>query len=229
MDEPGADPGQLRKSLAFIRRINRAMGYIRMILEQFDRFSVNWKPGQIIRIVDIGTGSADIPAAILKWADRRGFSIQIVGVDLHPRIAVEAAAAINDPRLQIVRCDALHLPFADGSFDYAITSMFLHHLSDEQAQTAMAEMARVSRRGVIVSDLLRKKHAYAFIWLATLFSCPMVRHDARVSVAQSFSREEILRLRDAAGLGFAEYCGHMSHRFMLAGEQGSRARRVLPQ
>ena len=223
MDAPAADTVQLRKSLAFIRTANRALGYTRIILKHLGRFSANWKPGETIRILDVGTGSADIPIAILKWAAKRGFDVRVGGLDLHPETAREAAAAGDDPRLTIVRGDALALPFSDRSFDYAITSMFLHHLDDEQARQALSEMARVSRRGVIASDLLRKKYAYAFIWLSTLFACPMVRHDARISVAQAFSKNEVLRLQKTSGLEFAEYSTHLRHRFLLAGERNARA------
>jgi hypothetical protein len=49
----------------------------------------------------------------------------------------------------------------------------------------------------------------------------MVRHDARASVAQAFTRQEVLRLRDRAGLHFAEYHRHFGHRWVLAGERPS--------
>ena len=220
MDEPGARPEQLRESLAYIRTVNRVMGYTRVIVHHLNRFSASWQPGQTIRILDVATGSADIPAAIVQWAAARGFDVRVVGLDLNPIIAREAAGANRDQRLQIVRGNALDLPFPDASFDYAITSMFLHHLDDADAQQALSEMGRVARRGVIASDLLRLSHAYAFIWFFTLLSNPMVRHDARVSVAQAFSRPEILALRDRAGLGFAEYHNHLTHRFVLAGQRG---------
>lgn len=219
LDEPGADPVQLRKSLAFIRRVNRAFGYTHVILRELERFSANWKPGQTIRIIDVGTGSADIPIAILRWADRRKLNVSVVGIDLSPQIARIAAARARDPRLTIVRGNALDLPFADESIDYAITSMFLHHLSDDEAERALFEMGRVCRRGVIVSDLLRLRSSYALIWLLTLLANPMVKHDATISVAQAFSREEILAISHRAGLSFARYSTHLVHRFVLAGEK----------
>src|ERR1700760_4103124 len=86
LDEPGADPEDLRKSLAFIRRVNRALGHTQVILDQFERFSANWKPKETIRIVDVGTGSADIPQAIVQWAKTIGFDVRIVGVDLNPDV-----------------------------------------------------------------------------------------------------------------------------------------------
>jgi ubiquinone/menaquinone biosynthesis C-methylase UbiE len=114
---------------------------------------------------------------------------------------------------------ALCLPFESGSFDYAITGLFLHHLSDEQAVNVLQAMDRVSRRGMIVGDLIRNRRAYAWINLLTLWANPMVRHDARVSVAQAFSRAEAETLRDRAGLRYLRYTRHMAHRFTLAGEK----------
>ena len=225
MDAADADPAELRRSLAFIRRINRLLGYTRSTLHHLDRFSRGWLPGETIRVLDVATGSADIPLAILRWAGRRGLDVRVVGIDLHAATAREAADAaravgIDRSRLRIVRGDALHLPFADGSFDYALSAMFLHHLDDADAVRVLREISRVARRGVIVADLLRHRRAYAWISLFTLFAGPMVRHDARASVAQAFNREEVRRLADAAGLGFASYHRHFGHRFVLAGEKG---------
>jgi SAM-dependent methyltransferase len=125
----------------------------------------------------------------------------------------------NVSRLRFVQADALHLPFADASFDYAHTAMFLHHLDDSSAAAVLREMARVSRRGIVAADLLRHHRAYAWISLFTLGAGPMVRHDARASVAQAFTKPEVLRLRDEAGVGFARYYRHFGHRFALAGER----------
>ena len=97
--------------------------------------------------------------------------------------------------------------------------MFLHHLDDASAAAALREMARVSRRGVIAADLLRHRRAYAWITLFTLFASDMVRHDARASVAQAFTWDEVLALRERAGLTFAKYHRHFGHRFVLAGER----------
>ena len=149
----------------------------------------------------------------------RRFDVRVVAIDLHATTALQARAESPDPRLHVVRADALHLPFADGAFDYALTSMFLHHLDDATPRAVLSEMSRVARRGVIAADLLRHRRAYAWISLFTAFAGPMVRHDARASVAQAFTRKEILRLRERAGLGFAQYHRHFGHRFVLAGEK----------
>ncbi|HEX4793503.1 MAG TPA: methyltransferase domain-containing protein [Humisphaera sp.] len=224
LDAPDADPRSLLKSLSYIRIMNRLLGYDRLIVRHLERFSSRWTPGQTIRILDVGTGSADIPLKVLKWAERRGFEVRIVAIDLHAYIVQQAGrAAEGIAKLAVVRADALLLPFGEGAFDYAITSMFIHHLDEAAVARVMQEMSRVARRGIIVSDLLRRRHAYAFITLATLFATKMVRHDARVSVAQAFSEPEILALRDRAGVNYAAYHPYMGHRFVLAGEKDSSA------
>lgn len=225
MDQPDADPRQLAQSLAYIRRINWLMGYDRLIVRYLRRFIAQWKPGETIRILDVGTGSADIPQTILHWANRRGLDVRVVGIDLHPKtIASARETAGSETRLTVVQGDALRLPFENDSFDYAVTSMFLHHLDESDAVRAFAEMGRVARRGIIASDLLRLRRSYAFVTLATLLANPMVRHDARVSIAQAFSRKEIVALRDQAGIGFARYFQHFVHRFVLAGEKNGDAK-----
>jgi SAM-dependent methyltransferase len=263
MDDPSAAPGELARSLAYIRRINRLLGYTRATVGHLEQFSRRWKPGETIRILDVATGSADIPRAVLRWSRRRGFDVRIVAIDLHHTTLKLAAAeplspfpssgtpgegrgegqignrqpAIGNPQdshpdphpeyrereealpLQFVQADALRLPFDDASFDYALTAMFLHHLDDDAAVAVLREMDRVARRGMIAADLLRHRRAYAWISALTVTAGKMVRHDARASVAQAFTKSEVLALRDRAGVGYATYHRHFAHRFVLAGER----------
>jgi SAM-dependent methyltransferase len=217
MDDPHADPAILRDSLRFIRRINFWLGYTRATLSHLERFSRGWEKGKTIRVVDLATGSADVPRAILAWAEKSGWDVRVVGVDRHTTTA--DAARGNETKLQIVQGDVLDMPFADGAFDYAITNMFLHHLDDADVVRVLKTMDRISRRGVIVADLIRDRRAYRWIKLFTLMSNPMVRHDAAVSVGQAFTEPEVLSLRDRAGLGYCDYHRHFGHRFVLAGEK----------
>jgi ubiquinone/menaquinone biosynthesis C-methylase UbiE len=221
MDRPDVDPGELARSLKYIRCVNRYLGYSRATVRQLEEFSKNWPPGHTIRVIDFATGSADTPLAILRWADRRGLSVRVVGLDLHPRTASIAGAARRQRSgLSVVRGDALCAPFADHSFDYAICGLFLHHLDDADAVRALREMDRVARRGIIAGDLARSPRAYAWIWLLTLGAGAMVRHDARVSVEQAFTRREMLSLRDRAGLAYLRYVPHFAHHGALVGEKG---------
>src|SRR5688500_12211507 len=96
MDRPGVDPTTLRDSLRFIRRVNALLFYTRATISHLKRFSRNWKRDETIRIIDFATGSADVPLAILRWANRKKWRVEVVGIDLHSvtaNIAHHEAAA----------------------------------------------------------------------------------------------------------------------------------------
>ncbi|HEX8915637.1 MAG TPA: methyltransferase domain-containing protein [Humisphaera sp.] len=225
MDDPAADPAELDRALRFIRRVNKWFGYTRATLGHLDAFARRWRAGERVTVLDVGTGSADVPLAALDWARRRGHDVRVVGVDLHARTCeharqIVAAVGRTAAEVPVLQGDALRLPFPDGAFDYAMTNMFLHHLSEAEGAAVLREMDRVSRRGIIVADLLRSRRAYFWISVFTATAGPMVRHDARVSVRQAYSRAEAEGLRDAAGLKYLAFHRHFGHRFVLAGEKG---------
>lgn len=219
MDDPAADPAELAAALRFIRRINAALRYADATVSHLARFARAWPAGQPTTLLDVATGSADIPRAVLRWADRAGRDVRVTGLDLHEQTLRLAREHVPDPRLALVRGDALALPFPDRSFDYVVCGMFLHHLPDDAAVAALREIDRVARRGVVVADLLRSRRAYAWITLFTLAAGPMVRHDARGSVAGAFTAAELVALRDRAGLAYAAPFRHFGHRLVLAGER----------
>src|SRR3954462_5910961 len=111
MDDDDVDPRQLRRSLAFIRAVNRMFGYTRATLFHLEQFSKSWKPGETIKLIDFATGSADIARAILKWADKKGFDVHIVAVEQPAATVDEARAKSDDPRLHKTQGDVLNLPF----------------------------------------------------------------------------------------------------------------------
>jgi 2-polyprenyl-3-methyl-5-hydroxy-6-metoxy-1,4-benzoquinol methylase len=217
MDAPDADPTVLASSLSFIRTVNRWLGYTRATLFHLEKISRDWKPGQEIHLLDVATGSGDIPRDILRWARRRGFNLRITAVDLHHQTLRAASQFCDEPEIRFVRADATRLPFADRAFDCVLTSMFLHHLDEPAAVAVLKELDRVTDRGVIVADLLRTPRAYFWISFFTMLANPMVRHDARVSVSGAFNRTELLALRDAAGLKYLKPFRHFGHRMVLAG------------
>lgn len=226
MDDPGVEPEMIRRSLRFIRRVNTLLGYTRATLSHLDRFSRSWKPGERITVLDVATGSADIPRAIARWGRQRGFDLRIVGLDLHALTAgIAKRETANESGIRIVRGDAARIPFADGSFDYVITNMFLHHLHEDAVVAVLREMDRVASRGIIAADLLRHRRAYLWISFFTMLSNPMLKHDARVSVVQAFTQPEVLALRDRAGIGYTQYHRHFGHRFVLSGERPEDAHR----
>ncbi|HEY3117757.1 MAG TPA: methyltransferase domain-containing protein, partial [Chloroflexota bacterium] len=150
--------------------------------------------------LDVGTGGADIPAALSTSFRATGFPLDLYGVDRSGEILRHAA--IGSPGISLAVAKGESLPFADGTFDATMCSLMLHHLSPSQAVEVLQEMRRVARRGVVINDLVRSLPG---LWGAWLFGhlCTanaLTRHDAPLSVRRAYSRTEILGLLHQASL-----------------------------
>jgi len=204
MDDPDADPAELRDAFRFIRRVNRHLGGTGALLGYLAREAPGWPSGATIRLLDLGTGVADIPLAACDWARRRGLRFEAVALDAHPgclALAREATAGRDD--VTVVEGDARDAldRFGPGSFDYVHAGMFLHHLEDDDVVRTLGVMGRIATRGVVWNDLLRSAASRLGVRLLTLFASPIVRDDARLSVEKGFTRAEAIDLAAAAGLG----------------------------
>lgn len=225
MDAVDIDPQRLLRALRFIRRVNGLLGYTRATLRHLDAMTVDWPADRRLTVLDVATGSADVPDALVSWSKRRGIEVECVGLDLHEQ-TLTFAQELSRSDHPLVRGDALQLPFEPGSFDVVMTSMFTHHLPEQSVVHVLREMDRVARVGIVVADLVRSRRAHRWITLFTLFSDPMVRHDARISVRQAFTTPEFEILARNAGIDYARARPHFGHRFVLSGTKpGTRSER----
>jgi SAM-dependent methyltransferase len=103
-----------------------------------------------------------------------------------------------------VRGDARRLPFPDRSVDVVHTAAFFHHLGIEDAGRVLAEMCRVSRRLVLVNDLVRSWVAAGSIWVIGrgLSENRLIRHDGPLSVLKAFRPTELMSLARATAYGY---------------------------
>lgn len=162
-----------------------------------------------VRILDLGTGAADFPAYLVRWAARRDLEVEVVGVDVNPATVQYARQRIERSleaslraSLRVEAGDARSLPYEDDSFDVVVAALVLHHMEGDALVRVLGEMTRIGRHGLIVNDLHRHAAAYYGIRLVTalLPVSPMVRCDGPRSVLRGFRREELATLADRAGL-----------------------------
>lgn len=200
LDLPVVDTDALRGNLADLARVNRLLGGSRLTERALTRLTAGCAPGATVRLIDVGTGAADIPAALLGWAARRGLLLQVVGVDRS--LGILRLAQSMAPGVGLVAGDGYRLPLQDGAVDIAHCSLVLHHFDPPDAVSILAEMARVARLGVIVNDLVRTRLGLAGAWLfghlATTNS--LTRHDAPLSAQRAYTVTEMTDLLSAAGL-----------------------------
>jgi SAM-dependent methyltransferase len=192
-------------SLADIRKVNRFLGDYSALLKYFSALvsGIEAPPGRPIKVLDVATGSADIPAAIVKWARRHGKNVVVTAVDINP-LAVREAAAFTQayPEITVAVADGFSLPFEDHSFDIVLCTKTLHHFNDEDTVRLLKEVNRVAATGCIIVDLRRSWVAWLLISMLTrLFTRNrLTQHDGPMSVLRSYTVPEMDALAERAGL-----------------------------
>jgi SAM-dependent methyltransferase len=197
MDDPNLDPMEHARALAGLARINWLT----------DSAGVLWPGilalartlGRPVRVLDVATGSGDVPAELLRKAERAGVRLELAGCDIS-RKAVAVAAA-NCPVGRFFTQDAIREPLPTG-FDVVICSLFLHHLSETEAVLLLMQMKEAAGQLVLVNDLVRSRLNLVAVWLVTHLASrsPVVRSDGPASVQSAFTPVEALDLARQAGL-----------------------------
>ena len=216
MDDLAQDDAGLRRSLADIRRINTLLGWRRYAVRAVAR-RIRARNLRAFSLLDLASGSADIPLAIAAWARHTGHSARIVVSDIHPvMLAVAREQTRETPEITVEACDALAPHYPDGSFDIALCTLALHHFSPEDAVRILRGMARVGRR-VLVFDLARARLAYfgALAMTRGLWMDPITRFDAPASVRRAYTAAELRDLADQAGLRDAQVAMRFPFRLNL--------------
>lgn len=206
MDLAGNSPEILADDLRNLRRLNRYLCGSRSVLLALRR-ALGQQGCEAISLIDVGTGSADIPAAISAWTKRRHMAATIVGVDADPITAAIAAQRVARlAGVEIIQGDAGALPFAPASFDYVVASQFLHHFPEARIIALLKHWAKLARRAIVISDLRRHPVAYHGIrWLTQLTTRNiMTLTDAPLSVRRAFTIKEWRELLSQADIGAVE-------------------------
>jgi SAM-dependent methyltransferase len=195
MDRPVDAIDELEGNLADIEFANRWLGGIAPIRREVRRTGAR-------TILDIGSGSGDIPRALVRDGRRRHVDVRVTCLD-HSAQMIEIAQRRtgNDARLTFVCGQGERLPFADGAFDVVTATLALHHFEPLAARELLREMRRVARLTPIVGDLRRSHVALAgtFLWTRITTRNRLTRNDAPLSVRRAYEPHEALALAREAG------------------------------
>ncbi|MBX9624848.1 MAG: methyltransferase domain-containing protein [Gemmataceae bacterium] len=211
MDDPGLDPAKHRRALAALARINRWSRSAAILSWPIWSLGKEVAP-RLVRVLDVATGSGDVPRAIELRALKAGLEVEAVGCDASPTAVAAATAAGVTAFVH----DALRDPLPDG-YDVVTCSLFLHHLADDDAVTLLRRMKEAAGSLVLVNDLSRSRFGYLGVWLAChlLTRSPVVRFDGPASVRSAYTPAEALALAGRAGLAGATVESRFPCRFLL--------------
>jgi SAM-dependent methyltransferase len=206
MDVPLTNPAMLVEDLRNLRYMNRFLGGSRSLLYGLKRL-LRAEKLTSFSMLDVGTGSGDIPAAIARWSRGHHFTTRIVALEAQPVTAAVAATQTSHfPEISVIQCDAGALPFRPSSFDVVTASQFLHHFTEEGIINLLQRWATLARRAIVISDLIRHPAAYYGIYILTRLCTRnvMTINDAALSVQRALTLREWKNLFNKAAVGRVE-------------------------
>jgi 2-polyprenyl-3-methyl-5-hydroxy-6-metoxy-1,4-benzoquinol methylase len=217
MDEPSVSAGSLIATLKGLHRVNIVTLSARLMWPDLVA-AARRQPNRSIRVLDVASGGGDVPVALWKRAVRAGLKVEIDGCDVSPvavRYAAEAAEKAG-ARVGFFVHRVPGDPLPDG-YDMIMSTLFLHHLGDEDAEAFLRDAAAKCRDRVVIQDLIRSPLSYWFARLGTTFLLlnEICRLDGRTSVESAFTRREATALAKAAGLEGAEVIARMPFRYLI--------------
>jgi SAM-dependent methyltransferase len=209
MDRPQPVTAELVSDLRNLRQLNRRFGSYALTTYFLRRWI---QPGMRLRVLDLATGSGDIPRLVVDYARKIGGTVTVDAIDQQSStLEIARSLSADYPEIDFKQGDAL-LFGGEGQYDIVLSSLALHHF-DEDAAVRMLERCRLlSRRFVLVSDLRRGLFASVGVYLLTalIYRDPMTKTDGRLSAARSFSFHEFRSLAERAGW---RNFGHRKFRF----------------
>jgi 2-polyprenyl-3-methyl-5-hydroxy-6-metoxy-1,4-benzoquinol methylase len=226
IESPDLERDELQENLKDLELLNRCFGGVSAIVARFSEIVRRRRLSGSLSVFDAGAGGADIPRALVRWAQIKRLPVRIVACDHHGEILkIASELSLQYPEIGFVEANVLKLPFRPRSFDIATCSLVAHHLNTLEVVMLFRTLDLISRIGFILSDLRRSHLAYAGVWLATRTLCRnrLTRNDGPLSVQRAYTLEEMRELALRTGCNGLQFFKHPFFRIGVVQEKDEAA------
>lgn len=197
MDDPRLPQAEHVAALTGLARLNRLSCVSWPIYSCLRRYAAALD--RPLRVLDVATGSGDLPIAWARRSRAEGLAMKITAIDVSEvaiRYAHDQAQRCGvDVCFEQRDCLAPRLP---GGSDVVTCSLFIHHLEESAISRLLVAMRAAAGHAVVVCDLERSGANLAAIWLAAhvVTRSPVVHEDALKSVRAALTRHEFRLLAE---------------------------------
>jgi hypothetical protein len=183
LDSDACSLADVEISMRDLGRVNRWFGGVTTTQRMVERVAQVCGMEQM-SLLEVAAGSGELPEIVRHRLARHGITLNVTLLD---------RARSHLPRgNQSIVGDALGMPFGNGAFDLVSCNLFAHHLDAQQLPRFVEEALRVSRRAVLINDLVRHPVHLALVYAAY----PIIRSrvawlDGITSVRRAYVPKEI--------------------------------------
>ena len=193
LDSDGCSAGDVQGVLAALGWVNRWFGGVATSQKMVERV-VQVTGAKKLSLLEVAAGSGEVPEKVSAEVARHGIKLDVMLLDRAWSHLPSNHRGNGTPisTNSGVVADALALPFGDAAFDLVSCSLFAHHLNAQQLAQFARESLRVSRRAMLINDLIRHPVHLALAYA----SFPLMRSriawlDGLTSVRRAYVPDEI--------------------------------------
>jgi 2-polyprenyl-3-methyl-5-hydroxy-6-metoxy-1,4-benzoquinol methylase len=171
-----------------------------------------------VTIVDLGCGGGDLALWLSKRCVQKGMDARIIGIDHDPRIVeIARQRCCHDRAITILHQTADSIERLPGAIDWIVSNHFLHHLDEKEIVRLLRAAAGRAGCGVVMNDLVRSRAALVGFWFLSRAARPAghTAHDGIVSILRSYTKKEIGKILDKAGLPAAVRRSGIGHQSIV--------------
>lgn len=192
LDSDACSPADVEASMLDMGRVNRWFGGVATTQKMVGR-AVQVSGAKRLSLLEVAAGAGEVPEAVRHRLARQGITLDVALLDwAWSHLAVNNRTRHRTPESRRVVSDALALPFADDAFDLISCSLFAHHLDAQQLAIFVREALRVSRRAVLINDLIRHPLHLALAYAGfPLMRSRIAWLDGLTSVRRAYTPKEI--------------------------------------
>ena len=177
-----------------INRVNRLLGGYRITLNAvFELLKITNK--ESYTILDMGCAEGTMLRKLALVARKRNISLNLIGVDLNKQSLQLARRYSSDfPEISYMESDILTADFSHLQIDVVMTTLTLHHFSDEGVVQFVNQFNKLALIGVVINDLQRSLVAYYLFKVFSLFfiKTEIAKNDGLLSIRRAFRKRELV-------------------------------------
>ena len=184
----------LQRNLKELELINKYLGGHQITIKGLRSLIGNKKE---IFVCEVGCGGGDNLKAIDKWCYKNGIKSILTGIDINKHcIAYAKNNCTSLKNVTFITSDYKDATFDLKKPDIVFSSLFCHHLNDDELIELVNWSKLNSGIGFFINDLHRSPLAYYPIkFLTKMFSRSyLVKNDAPLSVKRSFIKKDWIKL-----------------------------------
>lgn len=196
MDDLSLEGDLLQNTLDQLVLINKRLGGNKATIDGLHAL-VKAQPKDVaLSIVDLGCGSGDILRAVADYGRKNSFTFNLTGIDANAyTVNYAKKLSMNYPEISYIKMDVQAAAFSGIPFDMVITTLFLHHFTNQEIEGLLIPIVNKARIGVVINDLHRSSVAFFLFKVISLFiKNPMIKKDGAISVLRGFKKYELINI-----------------------------------